>query len=168
MEDRMKRLFALALLCSCLAIPAAQAEDAPSPNALRAAEELSAMVNADTMSQMSSEMTAQIWPSIENSLVSKVDAATLAELRGEFERSVAAFAGETMKYAPAVYARHFSAQELHEIVAFYRTQTGAKALHVMPKVMGDVMAQMGPRVQAFQEELNTKIVAILQKHGYKN
>jgi hypothetical protein len=27
---------------------------------------------------------------------------------------------------------------------------------------------MGPRVQAFQEELNTKIVAILQKHGYKN
>ena len=118
------------------------------------------MVNADTMSQMSSAMTAQIWPSIENSLVSKVDAATLAELRGEFERSVAAFAGETMKYAPAVYARHFSAQELHEIVAFYRTQTGAKALHVMPKVMGYVMAQMGTQYQDRRHPTETRIQAL--------
>jgi hypothetical protein len=120
------------------------------------------------MSQMSSAMTAQIWPSIENSLVSKVDAATLAELRGEFERSVAAFAGETMKYSPAVYARNFSAQELREIVAFYRTPTGAKALHVMPKVMGDVMAEMMPHMDGFQRDLNARLEAVMQKHGYKN
>lgn len=164
----MKRLFALALLCSSLAIPASQAEDAPLSESLRAAQELSAMVNADTITQMSGAMTAQIWPNIENSLSSKVDAATLADLRGEFERSVAAFASETMKYSPAVYVRHFSAQELREIVAFYRTPTGAKALHEMPRVMGDVIADMGPRVQTFQEGLNTKIAAILQKHGYKN
>jgi hypothetical protein len=168
MEDRMKRLLALALLCGSLAIPAARAEDAPSPEALRAAQELSALVNGDTMTQMSAAMTAQIWPSIESNLASKVDAATLAELRSEFEQSIAAFAGETMKYSPAVYARHFSAQELRDIVGFYRTPTGAKSLHVMPKVMGDVMAQMGPRVQAFQQDLNTKIVAILHKHGYKD
>jgi len=30
------------------------------------------------------------------------------------------------------------------------------------------MAQMGPRVQAFQQDLNAKMVAILEKHGYKN
>jgi hypothetical protein len=164
----MTRLFALALLCGCLTMPAARADDAPSPEALRAAQELSAIVNADTITQMSGAMTAQIWPSIENSLASKVDAATLAELRVEFERSVAAFAGETTKYTPPVYAQYFSAQELRDIVAFYRTPIGAKALHVMPKVMSDVMAQMGPRVQAFQQDLNTKIVAIMQKHGYKN
>ena len=164
----MKRLLALALLCGSFAMPAARAEDAPSPEALRAAQELSSLVNSDTVAQMSAAMTAQIWPSIESSLASKVDAATLAELRGEFERSVSTFAGETMKYSPAVYVRHFSAQELREIVAFYRTPTGAKALHVMPKVMGDIMAQMGPRVEAFQQDLNTKIVAILQKRGYKD
>ncbi len=126
------------------------------------------MVNADTVNQISGAMTAQIWPSIESSLASKVDAATLTELRGEFERSVVAFAGETMKYAPAIYARHFSAPELREIVAFYHTPTGAKALHEMPKVMGDVMGQMGPRIQTFQQDLNTRIVAILEKPGYKN
>src|SRR5208283_482232 len=164
----MKRLFVLAIVCSWLAVPAARAEDAPSPEALRAAQELSAMVSGDTIAQMSAAMTAQIWPNIEGSLASKIDAATLAELRIEFEHSVAGFAGETMKLSPAVYARNFSALELHEIVAFYRTPTGAKALHVMPKVMGDLMAQMGPRVQAFQQDLNAKMVAVLEKHGYKN
>jgi len=163
----MTRIIALALLCGCLTMPA-RADEAPSADTLKAAEELTAIVNADTVAQMSGEMTAQIWPSIENSLSAKVDAATLAELRTEFERSVTAFAGETTKYTPAVYARHFTAPEMREIVAFYRTPTGAKSLHVMPLVMADVMAQMGPRVQTFQTDLNTKIVAIMQKHGYKN
>jgi hypothetical protein len=81
---------------------------------------------------------------------------------------VAAFAGETMKASPAVYARNFTAPELRDIVAFYKTPTGAKALHTMPKVMGEVMAQLGPRVQAFQQELNARLLAILEKHGYKN
>jgi len=164
----MKRLIALALVCGCLGGPAARAEDVPSPDALQAAKDLAAMVSGDAIAQMSAAMTAQIWPNIENSLTAKVDAATLAELRGEFERSVAAFANETMQHAPAVYARNFTAPELREIVSFYRTPTGTKALHVMPKVMGEVMAEMAPRVQAFQEDLNTKLVAILQKHGYKN
>jgi uncharacterized protein len=164
----MKRLLVLAIICSCFAVPSARAEDTPSPEALKAAQELSAMVSGDTIAQISAAMTAQIWPTIANSLSSKVDAATLTELRGEFEHSVAAFAGETMKSSPVVYARNFTAQELREIVAFYKTPTGAKALHTMPKVMSEVMAQMGPRVQAFQQDLNAKMVAILEKHGYKN
>lgn len=164
----MKRLFALALVFNWLAVPAARADDAPSPEALKAAQELSAMVGGDTVNQMSAAMTAQIWPTIESSLAAKVDAATLAELRAEFERSVAAFAGETLKASPQVYARNFTAQELRDILAFYKTSAGAKALHTMPKVMGEVMAQMGPRVQLFQEELNGRMLAILEKRGYKN
>jgi hypothetical protein len=163
----MKRLIGLALLCGLIAMPA-WADDAPSPEAMSAAKELSAIVNADTIAQMSGAMTAQIWPSIEKSLAAKVDAATLADMRGEFEHAVAAFAGETMTYAPAVYAHHFTAQELRDMLAFYRTPTGVKALHEMPTVMSDVMAQMGPRVQAFEQDLNAKIVAVMAKHGYKN
>jgi hypothetical protein len=146
----------------------ARGDDAPSPEALQAAQELSAMVSGDTINQMSAAMTAQIWPNIETSLSAKIDAATLAELRNEFEKAVAQFANETMKSSPPVYARNFTAQELRDILAFYRTPTGAKALHTMPKVMSEVMAQMGPRVQSFQEDLNAKMVAILAKHGYKN
>ena len=163
----MKRLFALAVVCGSLAF-AACAEDAPSAEALKAAQELAQVVSADTVNQMSAAMTAQIWPTIENSLAAKIDAATLAELRAEFETSVAAFANETMRASPAVYARNFSAQELRDILAFYKTPTGAKALHTMPKVMGEVMAQMGPRMKTFQQDLNGRMIAILQKHGYKD
>src|SRR6185312_3664590 len=163
----MKRLVMLCLLCGALVAPA-RADDTPPPDALRAAQELSDLINAETIAQMSRAMTAQIWPRIEQNLASKIDAATLAELRAEFEHSVASFAVETTKSAPPIYARHFSATELREILAFYRTPTGAKSLHVMPIVMNDVMAQMAPRVQAFQQELNGKIVAILEKRGYKN
>ena len=57
---------------------------------------------------------------------------------------------------------------MHEILAFYRTPTGAKALHTMPKVMAQVMAQMSPCMQAFQQDLNARMIAIMDKHGYKN
>jgi uncharacterized protein len=163
----MKRLAGMIVLAACLALPA-RAQDAGSPEALAAARELAAIVTGDSMGQLTGAMTAQIWPTIERQVGSKVDAATLAEMRGEFERTVTAFTGEVMKDAPAVYARHFSAKELREMVAFYKSPTGTKALHEMPKVIADVGAEMAPRMQAFQSELNDKMRAILQKHGYKD
>jgi len=33
--------------------------------------------------------------------------------------------------------------------------------------MADVGTEMGPRMQAFQGDLNTRVKAILEKHGYK-
>ena len=95
----MKRFFTLWLLCGVLATPA-RADDAPLPDTLRAAQELSDLINVETIAQMSATMTAQIWPRIEQSLAAKIDAATLAELRAEFERSVTSFAAETTKSAP--------------------------------------------------------------------
>ena len=52
----MKRLFALAIVCGLAAVPAARADDMPSPAALKAAQELSAMVSGDTVAQMSAAM----------------------------------------------------------------------------------------------------------------
>ena len=145
----MKRLAAMIVLAACLALPA-RAQDAGSPEALAAARELAAIVTGDTMGQIASAMTAQIWPTIERQFGGKVDAATLTEMRGEFERTVTSFTGDVMKNAPAVYARHFSAKELREMVAFYKSPTGTKALHEMPKVMADVGTQLAPRMQAFK------------------
>jgi hypothetical protein len=163
----MMRLLGVVLLALCLALPA-RAQDAGSPEAMAAAHELSVIMSSDTMGQVTSAMTAQIWPSIERSIVAKVDATTLSELRGEFEKTLNAFSAEVMKNAPTAYARHFSAQELKDMVAFYKTPTGMKALHEMPKVMADVGAQMAPRVVAFQSDLNARMRAILQNHGYKD
>ena len=109
-----------------------------------------------------------MWPRIEGQFGGKVDGATLAEMRSEFERTLASFTAEMMKDAPAIYAKHFSAPELRDLLAFYKSPTGKKALQIMPTVMADVTTQMMPRMDAFQRDLNTRLEAVMQKHGYKN
>ena len=164
----MKRLLISVLVALALTAPAsAQAPaPAPAPEALQAAQQLAALMSGDTVGQMSAAMTAQIWPAIERQLGPKVDAATLAELRSEFEQSLAAFSKAAMADAPAVYARHFTAQELHELLAFYKSPVGAKALQTMPAVMAELGQEMAPRIQAFETELHAKMEATLKKHGY--
>ena len=161
----MLRFLGMVLLATCLVGPA-RAQDSASPEALQAAKKLAALMTGDTVTQVSHALTTQIWPTIERQFAPKVDSATLAELRSEFERSVTEFSGETMKDAPAVYAKYFSVQELHDMLAFYRSPTGAKALKVMPQVLTDVSTQIQPRMQAFQRTLNERVAAVMQKHGY--
>ena len=162
----MTRLLGLLLLALSVALPARAQE--PSPETMTAARDLSAIMTGDTITQLTAAMANQIWPTIEQQLSAKVDAATLAEIRTEFEGSLKAFTAEVMKDAPDVYAHHFSAQELRDMVAFYKSPTGSKALHEMPKVMADVGGRMAPRMQTLQTDLDQRMRAILQKHGYKN
>lgn len=162
----MKRLLATIVLAACLASPG-QAQEAPSPEALRAAQDLTALINGDTIQKISAAMVAQMWPNISARLAGKVDAETLADLRADAERSAAELSSDLMKEAPAIYARNFSAQELRDILAFYKTPTGAKTLRVMPKVMADISATLVPRLPAFQQGMVERMRVILEKHGYK-
>ena len=162
----MKRLVTGLLLAAALAAPVFAQAPAPSPDALAAAKELATMMGGDTVGQMSAALTAQIWPNIEQQLGPKVDAATLTELRSQFEASLSNFTKEVMADSPAVYARHFTVEELRAMLAFYKSPVGQKALHTMPAVMTELGQQMAPRMQAFQTELHTKMEATLKKHGY--
>ena len=163
----MKRLCGIILVFGCLLVPV-RAQETGSPEALRAAQDLAAIITGDSLVQMSRTLTAQMWPQIEAHFAGKVDGATLAEVRGEFETTLASFTAEAMKDAPAIYAKYFNAQELRELLAFYHSPIGKKALQTMPTVMADVSTQMMPRMQNFQRNLNAKIEAVMQKHGYKN
>jgi len=162
----MTRVLALLLLGLCLVAPA-RAQDAPSPEALRAAQNLAALVGGDTTQQMSGALVAQMWGGLEAQLRGKVDTATLNELRGELERLLTKFVGESLKEAPAIYARHFTVSEMNDLMAFYRTPTGAKALRELPKVTAETLALVVPRMASFQQEVAASVQAILQKHGYK-
>ena len=162
----MKRLVLSVLLAAALAAPVFAQAPAPSPDALAAAKELATMMGGDTVGQMSAALTAQIWPNIEQQLGPKVDAATLTELRSQFEASLSNFTKEVMADSPAVYARHFTVEELRAMLAFYKSPVGQKALHTMPAVMTELGQQMAPRMQAFQTELHTKMEATPKKHGY--
>ena len=110
-------------------------------------------MSQDTIAQMSQAMTAQIWPKLQAEFGPKVDQATLAELRTEFENALSRFVNDAMKDAPAIYARYFTAQELHDLTGFYQTPTGQKALRTMPKVMADSFGAMLPKMENFQKEV---------------
>lgn len=65
---------------------------------------------------------------------------------------------DLLTWSADVYAKHFSAKELKELSAFYKTPTGKKAARIMPLLNGEVMAKMSP-------VLMERMPVALKKHG---
>jgi hypothetical protein len=65
-------------------------------------------------------------------------------------------------YVP-IYKRHFSQEELDEIIRFYRTPVGEKTIRVMPMVVQEFMQATQPWVQEatprFTQELQRRLEA---------
>jgi len=120
---------------------------------------------------MISALTSSMWPPIETSLRAqypKIEVGTLAELRSEFERILTETVADVMNSdAPAIYAHYFTAIEMDEMVAFYRTPTGAKALTVVPKAMADIGPAMQARMGPVQGKLTAALENVLKKHGHQ-
>jgi uncharacterized protein len=145
------------------------AAPAPSAEAVAVAKELLALMSGDMVSDLTSKMVAQAWPTLDQALRTQypqLDAATGTELRAEFERLMAANVAESMNDAPAIYARYLTVPEMRDIEAFYRTTTGAKTLKLMPQITAEVMGQFFPRMQGMMQRIDAALTGILQKHGY--
>jgi hypothetical protein len=170
MKNFLRALLVAAALATSGYTAGAQAAAPPSPEALQAARDLVALVSAQTIADMTSNVTAKVWPQLAAALrqrYPKIDDATLGELRAAYEGLVSDTVKEAMAEAPTIYARYFTAAEMKDIAAFYRTPTGTKALSVMPKVTGDLVPILIPRMQAVQQKIGPAFAAILQKHGYQ-
>jgi hypothetical protein len=72
-----------------------------------------------------------------------------------------------MSDVAAIYANHMTAQEMRQIIAFYRTPVGAKALALMPRVNTELLSAMAPRLKDLHQKITTALADILQKKGYK-
>ena len=126
------------------------------------------MMTGDIVNDMATKTSAQAWPTIEQGMrrqYPQIDAATLAELRAEFEKQMLGSVNEGMNEAPAIYARYLTVQEMRDIQVFYRTPTGAKMLKLMPQIMGEVMANLAPRMQGNMQRIGVAFTEILKKHG---
>lgn len=167
---KIVRLLVLRIAIALVAVPTGAtpglSQDVGSAEALQEARTL--------VSLMSGSITAnpaagQTWPLLESEIRNKfprIDAATLAELRNEYERMQIGYAAEVVSEAPRLYAQHFTAQELRDIAAFYRTPAGAKLLTVLPQAMSELVANELPRLQAMQQRLTQSFERILQARGY--
>jgi hypothetical protein len=142
----------------------------PSPERLQAARNLVALESSARIAEMTSEVVAKAWPQIETTLRAKhpnLDDATLGEMRSAFERLLRENVAAAMKDAPQIYARYFTAAEMNEIAAFYRTPTGAKLLATSPKVMAGLMPAILASTGSMNREFDAAFSEILKKHGYE-
>jgi hypothetical protein len=154
---------------SLASISRAQTQAEVSAEAVQVATELMGVLSKDMIAQMSAQMIAQVWPTVQQQLRTarpEIDTATLAELRSEFERLQLDYLKDVMKGAPAVYAKYFSAQELRDMLAFYRTPTGEKSLKVLPQVMSEFFASLMPRLQEVEQKTTEAFRKILRDKGY--
>lgn len=158
----------VSLVLAGIASNSARAQSAPSPEAVQAARDLVAVITKDTMRQLAAQVTTQVWPRLEQSLKAKqsITAAQLSELRNEFERIQVEFISKVMDDAPAIYARHFTASELRELLAFYRSPIGEKSLRVLPQITAETMGLIMPRMQQLQTQVMETFVKVLRKKGF--
>lgn len=156
------------MLCAIMLPVPGLAQGEASADALKAANELTAIVSKDTVQQLVTGMTAQIWPTLERALRAKradIDQATLTELRAEFERIQMQHMTGVLADAPAIYARHFSAQELRDILAFYKTPAGQKSLQVMPQLTTEVFQMVVRKMQDLQAQIMGAFNSVLRQRG---
>ena len=121
-------VFRLLIVAALLASAPGQAEDNPplSPEALAAAQDLSAVTFDRAGVQLNAQAVEHTWPSVENALRTRnpnLDAATLTDLKHEFERIRLAKLRAVIKDLPQIYARHLSPQEMREIYTMPRSDT---------------------------------------------
>jgi hypothetical protein len=168
---RPVRAAACALLVLALAPPAARPQpqsEAPAET-VEAARELLGLMSKDMVAQLAANVTAQMWPSIEPRLRAfnrNVDETALAALRGELERIQLDHMMNIVKDGPAIYARHFTAAELREIIGFYRTPTGTKLLRLSPQLSAEVNASITPHLPDFYRRSMEAFTKVLRSRGY--
>jgi hypothetical protein len=163
------RLVALVILLVGPVGSRAGAQGVNSPEAVQAGKELFAIMSPTFLEQTAAQMLASTWPPMEAAVrrgLPNIETEMLAELRAEFARSATDFLRDSMVGAPAVYAKYFTAEELRQLAAFYRTPVGARTLEFTPQIMGEVMSDIMPRAQQWQGRFAETMKAILRKHGH--
>lgn len=155
-----------AFLAAGVPAPSATAQTAPSPDAMTAATELFTLLSPDMLDQITVGLSQSFWPLIQGQLAGRVDATAQAQLKVEFERIQRDSLVDVMKEAPTIYARHFTAPELRELIAFYKTPLGQKTLKTMPQIMNDSVQLIMPRMPEIQARTQTAFEKILRDRGY--
>ena len=183
----MKKIVALlaaALAFSCVPAAAQNAPiDAATAESTVAARQLMDAINARGMMQASMQHAAAQLPGMMQSMTASLveskgkglSAADKKAMQAELEKALPGMMASMQKLfsdpvmldelereTTAIYARNYTAAEMRELLAFYRSPIGAKMLSTMPKVMQESMAVsqkiIVPRVGKMVEEMTANIV----------
>src|SRR5215470_19813009 len=147
----------------------AQVQATPSIEALEAARDLLVLMSRDLVAHLAGQVTTQMWPAIEGRLRAynpNINGEAIANLRQELDRIQFEYMMNIVGEGPVIYARHFTAQELREIIAFYRTPTGGKLLQLAPQLNAEVMGMVTPHMSEFYAQTVEAFRRVLRSRGY--
>jgi hypothetical protein len=85
------------------------------------------------------------------------------EIAAVFEENTASFKESVIP----IYDRYFTDAELKQLIQFYSTDVGQKAIKVLPGLMRDAMAAGQQWGQSLGPEINRRIAAKLKQQGVK-
>jgi hypothetical protein len=94
-----------------------------------------------------------------------LDAATLGDLRREFERIRLQKVRELMKDTPAIYARHLAPEDMRAIAAFYRSPTGTRMLQAVPSIVGEIFAIALPGMPGVIGDTHEAFLTLVRERG---
>lgn len=118
----------------------------PDPDAVQAAREL-AEISIPT--SLVDQMVEQSWLGVERMTQRaspQIPDEKLAALKAEYIKIMNEEMSSSMESTPLIFAKHLSAKEMREFVAFYKTDSGKKMLAAMPAIMQEVMESMNSRM----------------------
>lgn len=143
--------------------PVAEAQPAPDPKMRADIERLMEVTkSAELGAQMGDLMALQI---VQMSGVETSEAvARCREIAAETIRELLT-GKELIEELIPVYERHFTHEEIRDMIAFYETPLGKKTIDVMPRVMADSM-QIGQRWAArVMPEIQQKVTKLMREEG---
>jgi uncharacterized protein len=163
---RRSTLVAVPMLAITLLCAAPAASQSPAPEATAAARELlTTMRMADQLKAIVPLLMKQMGPAI-------------VQGRPEVERDLNALmpimlelvdkrSGELVEATATIYVRHFTAEEMRQLTAFYRQPVGQKLLEKLPVITQEALLVGQKFGQAVAVELQGRIVDELRKRGHK-
>jgi len=176
----MKKIVVALIASFALSQGAFAADQAPAPANAAAVRELLDAMNYRTMWKASMEQMSKSMPNIMRQQIEatvKADASlndaqrreALLNMEAELPKMAEVVNGvlsdpglmvEMEGEMVALYSRYFSADELKQIAAYYRTPVGMKSMQLMPQVMAESMAISQrvtmPRIQKAMEQFRKK------------
>jgi hypothetical protein len=165
------RALRLLLVAAALAavVPTRLGAEPSTDDALAAARDLFAVTFERAGAQLNAQAVEHTWPSLENALRAKnplLDAGALGELRREFERIRLEKLQALLKDVPTIYARHLTVDEMREIAVFYRSPTGTRLMHVVPNVVGEILAVALPGMPGVINDTHEAFLILARERGY--
>jgi hypothetical protein len=90
----------------------------------------------------------------------------LNEVAAQMEKQLAPRASELVDAAARIYASHFTEAELRDLLTFYQSPTGRKAIVEESKVLSESLDYSGQWGDNLSEEVINKMRAEMKKRGH--